>query len=91
MSDNHSMAQPAQSKPAKPSKAYAEFLLFPHAAGVWATKVRGQLHYSLAAICSVQTAAPLCFQQSRGYNVPLLKTPGGDEAAERGDHDGIPW
>jgi integrase len=39
------MAPPTQSKPAKPSKPYPDFPLFPHAAGVWAKKIRGQLHY----------------------------------------------
>src|SRR5438067_5204474 len=32
-------------RPAKPAKPYPDFPLFPHAAGVWAKKIRGKLHY----------------------------------------------
>jgi integrase len=35
----------APGEPVKPAKPYPDFPLFPHAAGVWAKKIRGKMHY----------------------------------------------
>ena len=42
MATLNSTARRAKRKPAKP---YPEYQLFAHAAGVWAKKIRGKLHY----------------------------------------------
>jgi integrase len=45
MSEPNPTAAALPNKPSRPSKPRPDFPLFPHAAGVWAKKIRGKLYY----------------------------------------------
>src|SRR5205807_2710605 len=74
----------------KPAKPRPDFPLFPHAAGVWAKKIRGKLHYygpwsdPDAALDKYLASAP---GEAGGETIPRRRNPP-SARCRRNDHEG---